>query len=70
MPGMDKPELPLVAVVQDEQSWIAGYKAGRAGTAPPAPPNGVDALAWISGVIEGRAARLHGRVRPPDPQAP
>ena len=52
------------AVPQDPKSWAAGYKAGHSGKLPTAPPPGVDALAWSSGVIEGQADRQAGRVRP------
>jgi hypothetical protein len=41
---------------QDPKAWQAGYDAGRAGKAPTAPPDVVDELAFLSGVIEGKAA--------------
>ena len=49
--GMRKPAVP-----QDPAAWKVGYKAGLSG-ATAAPPPGVDALAFASGVIEGQAAR-------------
>ena len=46
-------------VKQDPKSWATGYKAGLDGKSPPTPPDGVDdALAFQSGVIEGKADRL------------
>ena len=51
------------AVTLDAESWAAGYKAGHAGEPTDAPPLGVDSWAWISGVIEGQADRLTGKVR-------
>jgi hypothetical protein len=50
-------------VSQDEASWTAGYLAGHSGKPADAPPD-VDRLAWISGLIEGKADRDAGRVRP------
>jgi hypothetical protein len=49
---------------QDPKSWVAGYRAGHTGKIPDAPPPGTDALSWSSGVIEGRADKEAGRVRP------
>ena len=44
---------------QDPISWATGYRAGLEGKTPPTPPDGVDdALAFQSGVIEGKADRL------------
>lgn len=48
---------------QDEKSWTAGYRAGYSGKPPDVPPD-VDRLSWISGLIEGKADRDAGRVRP------
>ena len=53
------------AVQQDEASWRAGYKAGLSGMPSPEPPPGVDRLAYVSGVIEGQAARAQDVVRLP-----
>lgn len=36
-------------------SWQAGYDAGRRRYTS-IPPEGVDALSWLSGYIEGKAA--------------
>jgi hypothetical protein len=44
-------------IKQDPKAWLAGYKAGLEGKAPPT-PEGVDGLAFHSGVIEGKADRL------------
>jgi hypothetical protein len=41
---------------QDPKAWQAGYAVGRAGKTPPAPSGIVDELAFLSGVIEGKAA--------------
>jgi hypothetical protein len=51
------------SVIQDEKSWTAGYLAGHSGQ-PADPPSDVDRLAWISGLIEGKADRDAGRIRP------
>ncbi len=53
------------AVEQDQASWMAGYKAGLSGFPPNEPPPGVDRLSYISGVIEGKAAREQDVVRLP-----
>ena len=46
-------------IKQDPKSWTAGYMAGLENKNPPTPPDGVDdALAFQSGVIEGKADRL------------
>jgi ribosome modulation factor len=50
---------------QDPQAWEAGYQAGLAGKTGPAPP-GVDALAYYSGQIEGKA----DRAKPPEQRKP
>jgi hypothetical protein len=50
-------------IMQDEKSWTEGYLAGHSGK-PADVPSGVDRLAWISGLIEGKADRDAGRVRP------
>ena len=52
------------AVTQDAKSWEAGYKAGHSGKPTDTPPPGVDPLAYVSGVIEGKADRHSGKVRP------
>ena len=54
----------LPAVTQDPAAWQAGYKAGHAGKPTDQAPPGIDALAWFSGVIEGKADRQAGKVRP------
>jgi ribosome modulation factor len=44
----------------DERAWDEGYRAGRLGisdSAGPYHPRGPKALSWISGYIEGKAAR-------------
>lgn len=51
-------------VSQDATTWEAGYKNGHAGKPTDTAPPGVDALAWSSGVIEGKADRQAGKVRP------
>jgi len=48
----------------DPKAWEAGYKAGHSGQESTTPPEGIDGLAWTSGVIEGQADRKAGRVRP------
>lgn len=53
-----------LAVTLDPTAWQAGYKAGHAGKPTNQPPPGIDALAWFSGVIEGKADRQAGKVRP------
>ena len=55
-------------VVLDEHSWDAGYNAGLAGkTATDRIPKDVtDYLAYLSGLIEGKADRL----KPPDQRKP
>ena len=52
------------AVTQDAKSWEAGYKAGHSGKPTETPPPGVDPLSYFSGVIEGKADRHSGKVRP------
>jgi hypothetical protein len=44
------------AITQDPDAWMRGYRAGLAGDAA-APPPGIDALSYVSGRIEGQAAR-------------
>jgi ribosome modulation factor len=44
----------------DERAWEEGYRAGRLGIShnkDPYHPHSVEALSWISGYIEGKAAR-------------
>jgi ribosome modulation factor len=44
----------------DEQAWEEGYRAGRLGISDstgPYHPRCLKALSWISGYIEGKAAR-------------
>lgn len=53
------------AVIQDPAAWKAGYHAGLSGKASTPPPPGVDALAYVSGVIEGQAARSQKVARLP-----
>lgn len=43
-------------IQQDPASWQAGYAAGLAGKTGTA-PQGMDGLAWVSGLIEGKADR-------------
>ena len=44
---------------QDPSSWLQGYRAGRLGVSTaPFPASTVDNWSWISGYIEGKAARL------------
>lgn len=43
-------------VVQEPFAWEAGYQAGLSGS-PSATPPGLDGLSFISGYIEGQAAR-------------
>jgi hypothetical protein len=50
-------------VTQDEKSWTAGYSAGCSGRPADVPPD-ADRLSWISSLIEGKADRDAGRVRP------
>ena len=57
---MEKPP----AIRHDAESWEAGYKAGHSGKPAGTAPEGVDVLAWISGVIEGQADQRSGKVRP------
>ena len=52
------------ALAQDQKACHAGYKAGHVGKPTDQPPPGIDALAWFSGVIEGKADRQAGKVRP------
>jgi hypothetical protein len=52
------------ALAQDQKAWHAGYKTGRAGEPTDQPLPGIDALAWFSGAIEGKADRQAGKVRP------
>jgi ribosome modulation factor len=45
---------------QDERAWNEGYRAGRLGISDstgPYHPRSPKALSWISGYIEGKAAR-------------
>jgi hypothetical protein len=51
-------------VTQDEKSWVAGYMAGHRGKPADSAPPDVDHLSWVSGLIEGKADREAGRVRP------
>ncbi len=46
---------------QDEPSWQAGYRAGVSGQSR-APPEGVDKVSWLSGLIEGKAEHMRNRV--------
>jgi ribosome modulation factor len=44
----------------DERAWDEGYRAGRLGisdSSGPHLPRSLKALSWISGYIEGKAAR-------------
>jgi hypothetical protein len=51
-------------VIQDSASWRTGYRDGLAGDCA-TPPPGLDGLAYVSGLIEGRAARVLKVVRLP-----
>jgi|SRR5450631_51938 len=64
--GIDVKEVygKRTGVIQDAASWEAGYKAGHSGQPSDEPPPGVDPLSWSSGIIEGKADREVGRVRP------
>ena len=54
----------MVQIRQDGPSWEQGRKAGEKGL-PSDPPNGVDALAFASGYVEGQAVRdKRNRLRP------
>jgi ribosome modulation factor len=44
----------------DRAAWQAGYAAGLEGRSSSTPP-GLDGLSFISGYIEGKAARLAGK---------
>ncbi len=52
-----------VMVSMDHQAWQLGFAAGAAGASNLA-PDGLDALAWSSGYIEGRAQREGFEVKP------
>ncbi len=61
------PMTPIPArIVQDSSSWQAGYNAGLSGGSRTCPPGVPDSLAYVSGYIEGKAARQHATARPPD----
>ena len=64
--GIDVKEVygKRTGVTQDAASWEAGYKAGHSAQPSDAPPPGDDPLSWSSGIIEGKADREVGRVRP------
>ncbi|MNS54386.1 hypothetical protein D3C72_871770 [compost metagenome] len=56
---MRLPKLP--AVQQDPTAWREGFDAGRRGDplmSCPYPATTEQALAWSSGYVEGKAARL------------
>lgn len=43
-----------------DASWQVGFLAGEAGTPSSPMPDGIDALSWFSGWIEGESKRLGG----------
>jgi hypothetical protein len=53
-------------VVQDSASWQAGYNAGMSGGSNICLPEVPDSLAYVSGYIEGKAARQRAADRAPD----
>ncbi len=70
-PPMTSPPVPPmtpipVRVVQDAPSWQAGYIAGMSGGPRECPPEIPDSLAYVSGYIEGKAARQRAAASTPD----
>ena len=51
-------------MVKTQLRFHWAYKVGHSGQLSEAPPSGVDALAWSSGLIESHADRAAGKVRP------
>ena len=66
-PTPTPPMTPIPArIVQDSASWQAGYNAGMSGGSRECPPEVPDSLAYVSGYIEGKAARQRAAARTPD----
>ena len=66
----------MLRIEMDPKSWRQGRTAGLVGGWPICPPDVPDRLAYVSGFIEGRAARVPRaatrrarRSRPPQRQA-
>ena len=49
---------PSFHVSQDPASWQAGFNAGMSGGPSNCPPEVSDPLAYASGYIEGKAAKM------------